>query len=112
MIRKTWVIVIVGLLLSINLLGGWAIAIGIEEPKKIVIVLDGIPLIMQQTVVALSQSAEANGKCDLSDLPHILQRVYNKHIQKQFRLVNMLLRFPADSPPQQRAIPLLYDRDT
>jgi hypothetical protein len=31
MIRKIWVIVIAGLFLSVNLLGGWAVAIGAEE---------------------------------------------------------------------------------
>ena len=44
MIRKTGVIVIAGLLLSVSLPGGRTVAIGAEDRKKIVMVLDSTDL--------------------------------------------------------------------
>lgn len=44
MIRKTWVIVIVGLLLSVSLLGKRAVATGAADRKKIIMVLDSTDL--------------------------------------------------------------------
>jgi subtilisin family serine protease len=56
MIRKVWVLVIASVLVSVSLLGGPAFATGGEDRKKIVLFLDGTPLSVQQTVVALSGS--------------------------------------------------------
>jgi hypothetical protein len=46
MIRKSWVIAIVGLLFSVSLLGERAVATGAENRKKIVMVLDSTDLLL------------------------------------------------------------------
>ena len=69
MIRKTLVIVIVGLLLSVSLLRGQAVATG---AKKIVVFLDGIPLILQELVVAASLSTVVH-------TPAIIHPLTNSH---------------------------------
>jgi len=51
MIRKSWVIAIVGLLFSVSLLGERAVATGVEDRKKIVLVFDSTDLWLLQLLL-------------------------------------------------------------
>jgi subtilisin family serine protease len=56
MTRKLWALVIASVLVSVILLAGQVLATDADGRKKIVVFLDGTPLAVQQTVVALSGS--------------------------------------------------------
>jgi len=56
MTRRAWVLVIVSVLVSSILPGGWAFATGVEDRKKIVLFHSGILSTVQQTVITLSGS--------------------------------------------------------